>query len=87
MPVIAKTVALLSVCVSRGLGRKLYSALFARLTEFGSHAIIGGIALPNEACVALHEKFGIRRVAHFAQVGYKFGRRIDVGYWQWVFPQ
>lgn len=41
-----------------------------------------GIALPNEASVALHEKFGLRKVAHFEQVGFKFGRWIDVGYWQ-----
>ena len=46
-------------------------------TEFPS-----GIALPNEASVALHEKFGMRKVAHFAEVGFKFGRWIDVGYWQ-----
>lgn len=66
----------------RGLGSMLYSELFRILKERGVHVVIGGIALPNEASVALHEKFGMEKVAHFRQVGYKFGRWIDVGYWQ-----
>ncbi len=66
----------------RGIGTDLYSRLFEDLRARGVHAVIGGIALPNEASVALHEKFGMRKVAHFEQVGFKFGRWIDVGYWQ-----
>ena len=45
---------------------------------------MGGIALPNEASVALHEKFGFQKVAHFKEVGQKFEKWIDVGYWQLV---
>ena len=48
--------------------------------------VIGGIAMPNIASVALHEKLGMRKVAHFAEVGFKLGRWVDVGYWQKVFP-
>jgi phosphinothricin acetyltransferase len=44
--------------------------------------VIGGIALPNEASVALHERMGFEKVAHFREVGLKFGQWIDVGYWQ-----
>jgi phosphinothricin acetyltransferase len=66
----------------RGIGSKLYGELFPRLEARNVHAVMGGIALPNEASVALHEKFGMRRVAHFEEVGFKFGRWIDVGYWQ-----
>ncbi|QDQ29356.1 N-acetyltransferase [Chitinimonas arctica] len=65
-----------------GLGSELYRCLLARLREIGCHTVIGGIALPNTASVALHEKLGYRRVARFEQVGYKFERWIDVGYWQ-----
>lgn len=65
----------------RGLGRQVYSALLDRLTEGGWGLAIGGIALPNEASVALHERLGFAKVAHFPQVGEKFGRLIDVGYW------
>ena len=43
---------------------------------------MGGIAFPNQASVALHEKLGFKKVAHFEQVGFKFKRWIDVGYWQ-----
>jgi L-amino acid N-acyltransferase YncA len=44
--------------------------------------VIGGMALPNAASAALHEKFGMKKVAHFEEVGFKFGRWIGVGYWQ-----
>lgn len=69
---------------ARGIGTRLYEALFAVLREKSVHVVIGGIALPNEASVALHEKFGMRKVAHFAEVGFKFGEWRDVGYWQVV---
>lgn len=65
-----------------GHGRALYAELIARLAQRGCHALIGGIALPNDASVALHETFGFTKVAHFTEVGHKFGRWIDVGYWQ-----
>ncbi len=68
----------------RGLGTALYRELFVRLQDCGAHAVMAGIALPNDASVALHEKFGMRRVAHFREVGHKFGSWIDVAYWQVV---
>jgi len=40
-----------------------------------------GISLPNAASVALHEKFGMEKVAHFKEVGFKFGSWVYVGYW------
>ena len=48
------------------------------VNDFGN----GGIALPNAPSVALHERLGFRKVAHFEQVGHKLGRWVDVGYWQ-----
>ena len=39
-------------------------------------------ALPNDASVALHEKFGFERVAWFREVGFKFDQWIDVAYWE-----
>jgi L-amino acid N-acyltransferase YncA len=48
------------------------------------HAVVAGIALPNPASVALHERCGYRPVGSFTQVGWKFGRWVDVGYWQVV---
>ncbi|HWA10263.1 MAG TPA: arsinothricin resistance N-acetyltransferase ArsN1 family B [Opitutaceae bacterium] len=76
------TVYLASDCCGKGLGTALYRELIERLRPGGFHRAIGGIALPNEASVALHEKLGFRKVAHLTEVGRKFGRWIDVGYWE-----
>jgi phosphinothricin acetyltransferase len=65
-----------------GIGSQLYRALLADLRQRNFHAVIGAIALPNAASIALHQSLGFRKVAHFEQVGWKFGRWIDVGYWQ-----
>jgi L-amino acid N-acyltransferase YncA len=70
----------------RGLGSLLYGALLQGLRG-RAHCAIGGIALPNPASVALHERLGFRQVAHFEQVGHKFGSWIDVGYWQLLLAQ
>ncbi|MFT4928312.1 MAG: L-amino acid N-acyltransferase YncA [Phenylobacterium sp.] len=67
---------------SKGWGTKLYNVLFASLREKSIHVVIGGLTLPNPASVAIHEKFGMEKVAHFKQTGYKFGQWLDVGYWQ-----
>jgi L-amino acid N-acyltransferase YncA len=69
----------------RGIGTQLYRELLAMLRDRSIHVAIGGIALPNAASVALHERLGFSKVAHFKQVGYKFEQWIDVGYWQ-TFP-
>ena len=68
-----------------GTGTTLYNALFSQLEQRGYHVAIAGISLPNEASVALHEKFGMKKVAHFEEVGHKFGDWVDVGYWQTTF--
>lgn len=67
---------------SKGLGSQLYQALFTELKRKNIHSAIAGITLPNEASVALHEKFAMEKVAHFTEVGLKFNRWLDVGYWQ-----
>jgi L-amino acid N-acyltransferase YncA len=76
------TVYLDPAMTGRGIGRPLYAALAEDLRARGMHAAIGGIALPNDASIRLHERLGFRKVAHFEQVGYKQERWIDVGYWQ-----
>ena len=65
-----------------GIGRQLYRALLDDLRVRGLHCVIGGAAMPNPASVALHERLGFSKVAEFREVGCKFGRRIDVAYWQ-----
>ncbi len=66
----------------RGIGTRLYEALFTALRQSKMHVVMGGIALPNDASIAMHEKLGFEKVAHFREVGCKFGKWIDVGYWQ-----
>ncbi len=68
----------------KGLGTILYKELLDRLKTMDIHVILGGITLPNPVSVGLHEKLGFKKVAHFTQVGYKFGRWLDVGFWQLV---
>lgn len=65
-----------------GVGSALYGELLPALKARGVHAAIGGVALPNDASVRLHEKFGFEKCAHFREVGFKFNRWIDVAYWE-----
>lgn len=71
-------------CQGRGIGAQLYRILLSDLRARAVHTVIGGIAQPNPGSVALHEKMGFSKVAHFAEVGKKFDRWIDVAYWQLI---
>jgi len=79
---VESTVYLSNLSLAKGWGTKLYTALFSELKKMKIHVVIGGITLPNESSIALHEKFGMEKVAHFKEVGYKHGKWHDVGYWQ-----
>jgi L-amino acid N-acyltransferase YncA len=68
----------------RKIGTQLYVQLFDELAETDVHAIVAGIALPNDASIIFHERLGFEKVAHFNEVGYKLGRWIDVGYWEMI---
>ena len=76
------TAYLSNTALSEGWGTKLYEGLFDALRHSSIRVAVGGITLPNLASIALHEKFGMEKVAHFKSVGYKFGKWLDVGYWQ-----
>lgn len=71
--------------VGRGLASELYRALIAEMHSRGLHCAIGGISLPNPASIALHEKLGFKHIGQFREVGWKFGKWVDVGYWELVF--
>lgn len=79
------TIYLSSTATGQGWGKKLYQALFEQLKNRSIHAVMAGIALPNEPSIALHEKLGMQKVAHFSEVGRKFDKWVDVGYWQLTF--
>lgn len=68
-------------CQGRGLGRALYTSLFAVLRAQGHLNAYAGIAIPNAASVGLHESMGFRLVGVYTGVGFKFGAWRDVGWW------
>jgi phosphinothricin acetyltransferase len=81
---VESTIYLAPQSTGRGLGRGLYAVLLAEIRRRGFHSVIGGIALPNHASVSLHEKLGFRRIGAFTEVGWKFDRWVDVGYWELI---
>lgn len=70
--------------VGRGIGTQLYHALIADLRGRDVHCVVGGVALPNPASIALHEKLGFAKIGQFREIGWKFGQWVDVGYWELV---
>jgi len=66
----------------QGVGQALYRELLRILRELGYCNAFAGIALPNDASVALHESAGFTPVGVFRRVGYKLGDWRDVGWWQ-----
>lgn len=71
----------------KGIGQDLYKILFKVLKSQGAVNVIGGITLPNEASVKLHERFGFVNVARIKDAGFKMGKWWDVGYWQLQFEK
>jgi len=65
-----------------GVGRTLYAALIDACRERGFHSAIGGITMPNDASVRLHEALGFQQIATFRQAGWKFGAWHDVAFFQ-----
>jgi phosphinothricin acetyltransferase len=68
--------------VGRGTGSRLYEELFKTLQSEDVHRAYAGVALPNPASVALHERFGFKRVAHYTEQGRKFERYWDVAWYE-----
>lgn len=69
-------------CRGRGVGKRMYERLFAELVSLGYCEAFAGIALPNEASVALHESVGFEPIGVYRRVGFKFGAWRDVAWWQ-----
>jgi phosphinothricin acetyltransferase len=64
--------------VAKGIGRRLYTELFAALAQEDIRRIVAGYALPNPASAALHASFGFKTVGFFSENGRKFDRYWDV---------
>jgi phosphinothricin acetyltransferase len=68
--------------VGQGCGTALYTALFDAVAREDVRTIVAGVTLPNAASIALHERFGFRRVGVFHAVGRKFDRYWDVAWFE-----
>lgn len=64
----------------RGIGSMILADLIERARAIGLRAIIAGIDAEQQASVALHVKFGFETVGHLKEIGFKFGRWLDVIY-------
>ena len=67
-------------CHRQGIGRGLYTALFALLALQGYRRAWAGVTLPNPGSVGLHESMGFRHLGTYEAVGWKFGRWHDVAW-------
>jgi phosphinothricin acetyltransferase len=68
--------------LGRGTGSMLYVRLFDELAGEDLHRAYAGIALPNDASVSLHERFGFVKIGEYSEVGRKFGRFWDVAWFE-----
>lgn len=66
----------------QGLGYQLMQALIAAAQQQNMHAMIGGIDASNTGSIALHERLGFKQVGTLPQVGFKFGRWLDLSFYQ-----
>jgi len=71
------TIYLSTECQGNGIGTKLYQRLFDELATRSIRSVMAVIALPNIGSIALHEKMGFEKIAHFKEVGYKHEQWID----------
>jgi len=68
----------------RGMGTVLFGKLLEELRKMEIHSVVSGIVLPNDRSVALNEKAGFKKIGQFEQIGFKFNRWHDVGYWELI---
>ncbi|EEG09936.1 GNAT family N-acetyltransferase [Pseudogulbenkiania ferrooxidans] len=66
----------------QGLGNTVMKALIAAARQNDVHAMMGGIDASNAGSIALHERLGFKHVATLPEVGFKFGRWLDLAFYQ-----
>ena len=66
----------------KGISKLLLQSLTDRAKEMNMHAVIAGISADNEVSINLHRSFGFNEVAEFKEVGYKFGRWLDLKFFE-----
>ena len=67
-----------------GVATALYISLMEILKAQGVSIVLAGITLPNSVSVSFHESMGFKPVGVYHNVGYKFGRYQDTGWWELI---
>ncbi|MFD0967371.1 GNAT family N-acetyltransferase [Plantactinospora endophytica] len=80
------SVALDVSCRGQGVGSLLYRTLFEYLADEPVHVVLAGIAMPNDASVALHRKFGFTEVGMFREYAVKNSQYISSLWMQRLSP-
>ena len=62
----------------QGISKVLLQYIIDHARNAGMHALIAGIDSENPASLQLHVNYGFVQVAHFKEVGFKFGRWLDL---------
>jgi L-amino acid N-acyltransferase len=70
----------------QGIGRQLVIELMGRAAAMRKHVMIAGIDADNAASIHLHQSLGFIPVGHFHEVGFKFGRWLDLVFLQCRLP-
>lgn len=70
----------------QGMGRALVVELLARAAVMHKHVMIAGIDADNAVSIGLHQSLGFTGVGHFREVGFKFGRWLDLVFMQCILP-
>ena len=81
------TVYLAPFIQGKGVGSKLYEKLFSAIQAHGVHRVLSGVALPNEASIALHKRFGFREVGVFNEYAKKNGEYISSMWLEKIFNE
>ena len=66
----------------RGIGEALMRQLIATAQQRDVHVLVGAIDMANRGSIALHERLGFTHAGTINEAGFKFGRWLDVGFWQ-----
>ncbi len=72
------TVLVRGDCRAQGVGLALMKPLMTRAESLGKHVMVAGVDADNHPSLRFHERLGFQRVGHFHEVGFKFGRWLDL---------
>jgi L-amino acid N-acyltransferase len=68
----------------KGISLELMNAIVTRAREAQLHTLIGGIDTANKVSIALHEKLGFVHAGTFKHAAFKFGRWLDLAFYQLI---